>query len=488
MKSLELAFLSATLAAVSVPGQERLLLIPGVGPESGFGLQVVGVGDFDRDGTPDIGVCSSTRVFLCSGRTGFGVPLPLGCRPGSPIVPLGDVTGDGVPDIAVTGAGTVHVYAPYVGVSHSLQGATGVATLAGDHDRDGANDIFAAMASGVGLFSGRTGALIRSYPVALANGERVLAGVGDVTGDGIGDFASVESASREIQIHSGTSGSGRAFPIPCLGAVPDLYPLGDIDGDGVKELAFAYCTSRLSILSIPRMLVLFDVDTRGVGPVNGAASAGDLDADGCDDFIILLADAHQLTRVYSGRTRSLMYELSGDSIRSGAGVGDVNGDLLPDFALGQASYNNGLGAVFVYGPVRGSFREFGSACQGSAGFPRLTASVGPRVGERFELRISGVTPFGATFLFLGASNTAWNGLALPRDLAAVGMPTCQLHVSGEVTDGMFNSFGTGTWSTVMPFDRGLLRAKFFVQGFPLDAGANPLGLAATNAAEATIGG
>ncbi len=486
-----LGLLSASAA------QERILFIPGPGPTRGFGTQVVGAGDVDRDGTPDIVATTYDQVnwppvspvYFYSGRTGLRLGSPALDHPYDyDVVPLGDVTGDGYPEFAISG-NTSYVFSPWYGVVHVLQGAFGCLAPAGDHDRDGANDVFAQITLGVGVFSGRTGQLLRNYAFGVPAGSRNLLGLGDVNGDGIHDFAVPEFTRGHINVQSGADGSNLSSIRTGQTSSFSIYALGDIDGDGTRELAYrGNPPMRLVILSGRNHAVLFELTTTGPDFVGEPASSGDLNQDGHDDFIVL--ETPGAIRVYSGRTLTVMYVIpvTPGSFDSGASLGDINGDGLPDFALGQPGHNSSLGAVAVYGPVRATLTEFGLGCVGAAGVPRLTSPAGPRVGELFELRVANLVPFSFAVLLIGGSNTAWGSLPLPADLSVVGMPTCQLLVSGDANVALFNTSGTASWQTTIPADYGLLHARFFTQCLPFDPGANVRGITASNGGDAVIGG
>ncbi|HTK77163.1 MAG TPA: VCBS repeat-containing protein [Gemmataceae bacterium] len=175
-----------------------------------FGGVRVARGDFNQDGILDVVTAAGTgggpHVKVFDGATGFPIALPVGdffaydaSFRGGVYVAVGDVNGDGVLDV-ITGAGTGG--GPHVKVFDGLTGDTiysffaydpafrgGVTVAAGDIDGDGKADIITGAGPGGGphveVFSGATGALIRSF---FAYGRSFTGGVfvaaGDVTGDG----------------------------------------------------------------------------------------------------------------------------------------------------------------------------------------------------------------------------------------------------------------------------------------------------------------
>jgi hypothetical protein len=146
-----------------------------------------------------------------------------------------------------------------------------------------------------------------------------------------------------------------------------------------------------------------------------------------------------------------------------------------------------------FAPVRApaAFATFGTGCAGSAGVPRLAAGPGelPYIGAPFRLEVAPLPagPFHPAFGFLGASRSAWGTLPLPLDLAPLGMPGCTLLASVDVSAALAKDGARARMTIGLPADRALVGRSFFTQACVLDAGANPGGLAWTDAGEARIG-
>lgn len=121
-----------------------------------------------------------------------------------------------------------------------------VGAFIGDIDGDGGNDIALGQPGAGGedqgrvdVYSGRTGTLLHSYIGEADKGQtgRDVAGVGDVDGDGVPDFAFISRYAEDgrMSIRSGRDGSeilsiARAWPRCVRGA-------GDINGDGFADIA-----------------------------------------------------------------------------------------------------------------------------------------------------------------------------------------------------------------------------------------------------------
>jgi hypothetical protein len=137
-----------------------------------------------------------------------------------------------------------------------------------------------------------------------------------------------------------------------------------------------------------------------------------------------------------------------------------------------------------------SFATFGGGCPGSAGTPALAAAAGslPQIGSTFRLDLTNLPP-GLRLVVgaLGFSDATWQGLPLPRDLAALGMPGCTQYVAVDATWVRFSVLGFTTWPIPIPAVPSLAGLTFYVQAVVPDPGNNPFGATVTNAGAATIG-
>lgn len=137
-----------------------------------------------------------------------------------------------------------------------------------------------------------------------------------------------------------------------------------------------------------------------------------------------------------------------------------------------------------------TLRTFGSGCTGTNGAPTLDQATGswPKLNTTLTLALTNLpTTPGGIFLGIGASNTVFGSLNLPFDLSIIGMTGCSLLASQEFVAGGVNTGGTGSSVIPIPNDAGLLGAFVYFQALVPDAGANGLGLTASNAIEITIG-
>ena len=311
-------------------------------------------------------------------------PAPVGHA----VAPAGDLDGDDRADLLVTMPtaasrdGAIRVYSTGTGQllleAYGPRGAGAVfgwsaAGLGEDLDRDGVPELLvgapeyrnAAAEPGVGallVVSGRTGRTLRIH-VGDGGGDLLgssVAAVGDVDGDGVGDYAAGAPENGYpipyydngyVRVWSGRTGlplhfwKSDKFPSE-FGQV--VLPIGDVDGDGRPDI----------------------VATAYLGAFH----------DGSIGF----------ARLYSGGTGKLLHTLRGRNGdehfgMSAAAVGDVDGDRVPDVAIGVVNpFNFGrTGRVYVYSGRTGTIVRELVGTAGSLMFGRSMCAVGDVDGDGF---------------------------------------------------------------------------------------------------------
>jgi hypothetical protein len=120
--------------------------------------------------------------------------------------------------------------------------------------------------------------------------------------------------------------------------------------------------------------------------------------------------------------------------------------------------------------------------------PVLAANA-PVLGQTFTLTVSnlGVNTVGTALIQGFSSTTLGGGIYLPLNLAAYGIPGCQLEIVPSQTLFLFAVSGTATFSFTVPNIAGLLNLPYFTQALAPDFSA-PNGQASmSNAGHAVLG-
>ncbi len=449
---------------------------------------VASAGDVDGDGRDDFLVARAGRFVRLHSASGSVLRewTPSSQGFGNAVCGLGDVDGDGVPDLAVgeptfpvPGAGTGGAVHLYSGADGSLlrtirgdrqDGYLGFSLAdAGDVDGDGVDDLLAGApaawdGSGYGpgaalLFSGATGRLLLQVELDPFPWEfgYAVAGLGDVDGDAVPDFA-VGAPGLDLWdrydsgacfVYSGRTSAllyrvdGRASYERLGEAVAGA---GDVDGDGRGDLLVAapgfwsYQEHYVELHSPARGAGRERYSTLWDGFAAAIAGGADLDGDAVPDFAIGHTrwqnsnwDLTGAVFVYSGASRELMWTWEGseDGAKLGGSLafGDVSGDGYPDVLAVRAGHYDRL-VAFGLEPFLTPRESTLSRSQG--GVVPFTLDFGPGAA------------YGA-YQFLasahGRGSTTWQGLEVPlvadalfAATAAGRYPTWALGFAGILDD------------------------------------------------------
>ena len=238
------------------PGQAAVLAGDGTGALSsptawtaGSSPAGIAIGDFNRDGIPDIAVSLSgsaqVAILLGTGGGAFAAPVTyaVGGSPNS--IAIADFNGDGKADIVVAcqvgnsvsvllgnGDGTFGAATSFPVASQPL------AVAIGDFNGDGKADVVTAssvagsvsllLGDGAGGFAPATSIAVGSFPQSVV--------AADFNKDGNADLAVARSAGVTILLGNGNATFGAPANFAASSALKDLT-VADFDGDGNADVA-----------------------------------------------------------------------------------------------------------------------------------------------------------------------------------------------------------------------------------------------------------
>ncbi|MEM9378470.1 MAG: integrin alpha [Planctomycetota bacterium] len=301
----------------------------------------------------------------------------------SDVQPFGDLDGDGRDDLLVSAPSS---FAGFPGQGH-------VQIVAGD--------------------SGRVLLTRTDFGSRRTFGHSV-ASMGDVDGDGTGDFAvgalqraSDPTVDSRVAVYSGATGDriwfvGDFTPNERLGFAMDS--VGDQNGDGVRDLLVGAPAASVAAPFAGAVLVLSGTDGAVLRRIDGSSEAeqlgttvsrlDDVNGDGVEDFLVGAPGSEGTAgseggevRLLSGANGGLLRRVRGRRAFAGVGtncddVGDVDGDGISDFLMnsGSSNPNVAFGQIAVVSSATGGVLMTVAAPEGVR-LSRRAAGIGDADGD-----------------------------------------------------------------------------------------------------------
>jgi hypothetical protein len=236
---------------------------------------ILSIGDVNGDGRPDVATLTAgndsfsllLNQTVDGGAVNFAVQGPFTCNltemPATLVI--ADLNADGLPDVIVGGTGitftppflggTLDVFVqtdagfPATSTSSVAVGESVAALTSLKLGIDGGLAIAAVDNSGNAVFLMPAAALSTQTSYSVGNGPVSIA-VGDLNGDGIADLAVLNQVDETITVLAGQAGgtfTAVGTPFTVLAAtglssvtlVPQWVTVGDVNGDGIPDLIVA---------------------------------------------------------------------------------------------------------------------------------------------------------------------------------------------------------------------------------------------------------
>lgn len=310
---------SNSLTILLGDGTGRFTEAPGSPVLAGNMPNDIAVGNYNRDGHPDLAMANHEvghlTMLLGDGRGGFrpgpGSPIQVGVRPHPHGIATADFNGDSHTDLVTDGFQTDEVEI-LLGdgsgrfATHSTQRVGRhpyQRVRAWDMNGDGNADILTAnlhganvtvlLGDGRGGYRNAPGSPFAAHPFPTAVAR------GDFNGDGRFDLAVTNSPSNSggqgqdgltvlLAEGSGSFRSVSTAPLP-TGAAPTQLAVGDLDGDGRDEIAVSNMNS--GTVSVARLGTggrLVVTETIRVGRLPKGIAVGDLNGDKKPDLVVAI--------------------------------------------------------------------------------------------------------------------------------------------------------------------------------------------------------
>lgn len=330
---------------------------PGIGTGDTYGQSVTFTGDLTGDGFEDLAVGvpkedalelgANAGVVMIYRGTSTGVePEPAavlkgfrthtaGDQFGKGVFDMGDVDGDGISDL---------------GVLSGLEELPGINAFGEGLFNDGACEFGSSNVGALYIFRGTNDGAPQAEPAFIVYGlkagarlDSVLGGI-DINGDGRDDIIA----------------GNPSYDVPAEPELDENGELVPVNGQGAVAVYFGQPSAAIGttvVLCAPAAIITGRQNAGRLG--QKLAAMGDLDGDGCDDFV-----ASAVNEEYTGMLEGGLHLIRGwgkagcpdaprvsvfapgiDGVQSGArltGGMDVDGDAVPDLVMANANFTANL--------------------------------------------------------------------------------------------------------------------------------------------------
>jgi hypothetical protein len=318
------------------------------------GLNSLSVGDLNRDGKADVAfgltdgrvwraVQTGTRGAFSSNQVdSYGLPVN---------VKVAELNADGYNDIAVgrAGYGDLHKNVSTGADTFSYGYVDSFGSYAGpvtaDLNRDGLTDIALIRASDGSIhreFQNGSGGLTYGY-IAGIGGEQhaITTGHLDATTSSlvndivVSRWVSGYGASVYVEFQTGV-GTFSETLLGNYGSVVTQLATGDLNADGKQDILTVLADGRLFRAAQTGSHTFAELNVLNYGQSLTAVKIGDLNNDGRDDIVTALADGRLFVELQLSAgvfTGQLVSTFSGTTVKD-IGFGNLDGDGLNDFVVG----------------------------------------------------------------------------------------------------------------------------------------------------------
>lgn len=307
------------------------------------------VGDFNRDGKPDLVVGDiGHNIWLGNGDGTFTQKSSTGTGATPVSIAVGDFNGDGIPDLASVDftSSAVHVLlgkgdGTFTLKSSPATGSAPIAVAVGDFNADGKLDL--AVANDVGgtvsvLLGNGDGTFAPQTVLTLGGTLRGIA-VGDFNQDGKADLAVASLGTVAIVLLGNGDGTFQQLPFVTVGRNPERIVIADFNADGKPDLATANTGDGTLSIALGKGDGSFSAASTislGTGVTPQWLSIADFNQDGKADLVVTVSNKPEALILLGNGNGTFGLQATPSSTGNPPqflAVGDFNGDGEPDLAF-----------------------------------------------------------------------------------------------------------------------------------------------------------